>query len=568
MPLSFDHQAVRSIEAALDAARPQGWRRARERDIQGLPGLDFMAAWRVDLPHDCHLHPLVTYCLVGIDERFPLSEPRVWAPQAAAPRAEPWPHVEGEGRLCLGTTRFSADAGDRILRALDDALKLLNSDEPTRQEEFEREFLAYWSHRRTTPLINAICMVEPRPESRDIVYWRTSNKILVFAETQEQLRAWAKNRDPKAPDTFPTTRLTWLARAWQPVDYPKRGRDVLARIDAQELTRHVSPGASLPLLFACAVDGEALFAGVEIHGASASLLQRGFRPSRRPPARNVLQSFHAKEASRFPVHRADAEWVHGRGHNAELSELRERCVAVVGCGALGSFVAHQLAQAGVGRLLLIDPDELRPTNVGRHALGMSWVMVNKATALAAQIKRDFPHIRAVEAFPRSFEALKASDLEALRQCDLILLAGIDLGGELAVDAWRSRLATPPPMVWSFIEEFAVAGHAVAITGLARLKDGLDRDARFLQRVTTQWPPGEALRREAGCGVMFQPYSTVDMMGTVTVTTRLCLDLLLARVDHSVTRTWLGSRTLAQAHGATLHAVFDTSNCEIERTWLG
>ena len=43
-------------------------------------------------------------------------------------------------------------------------------------------------------------------------------------------------------------------------------------------------------------------------------------------------------------------------------------VAIVGCGALGSFQAEALARAGVGRLTIVDRDYVEPSNLQRQWL--------------------------------------------------------------------------------------------------------------------------------------------------------------------------------------------------------
>jgi molybdopterin/thiamine biosynthesis adenylyltransferase len=54
----------------------------------------------------------------------------------------------------------------------------------------------------------------------------------------------------------------------------------------------------------------------------------------------------------------------------ETAVLEQRCVGVVGAGSVGSTVALELAKAGVGRLILIDPDRLELSNISRHACGI------------------------------------------------------------------------------------------------------------------------------------------------------------------------------------------------------
>src|SRR5690349_11369075 len=48
--------------------------------------------------------------------------------------------------------------------------------------------------------------------------------------------------------------------------------------------------------------------------------------------------------------------------------LLDAHVAIVGCGALGSFQAAALARAGVGRLTIIDRDYIEPSNLHRQWL--------------------------------------------------------------------------------------------------------------------------------------------------------------------------------------------------------
>jgi tRNA A37 threonylcarbamoyladenosine dehydratase len=49
-----------------------------------------------------------------------------------------------------------------------------------------------------------------------------------------------------------------------------------------------------------------------------------------------------------------------------LRRLAGAHVAVVGLGAVGSYAVEGLARAGVGRLRLVDFDEVRPTNINRQ----------------------------------------------------------------------------------------------------------------------------------------------------------------------------------------------------------
>ena len=52
----------------------------------------------------------------------------------------------------------------------------------------------------------------------------------------------------------------------------------------------------------------------------------------------------------------------------ELSVLRTKKAAVVGCGGLGGYILEMLARAGIGAVSFADPDVFEPTNLNRQIL--------------------------------------------------------------------------------------------------------------------------------------------------------------------------------------------------------
>lgn len=76
------------------------------------------------------------------------------------------------------------------------------------------------------------------------------------------------------------------------------------------------------------------------------------------------------------------------------ARLREAAVLCVGAGGLGSPVAIYLAAAGVGRLGLVDPDVVDPSNLQRQILyGERDVGTPKLEAAAAHLRSINPHVR-------------------------------------------------------------------------------------------------------------------------------------------------------------------------------
>ncbi len=81
-----------------------------------------------------------------------------------------------------------------------------------------------------------------------------------------------------------------------------------------------------------------------------------------------------------PSASASAAVAHLRAGSARTA-LAKRSVALVGCGAVGSFLADQLVRAGLGRLTLLDDDVLRPGNLVRHLAAADHVGLTKARAV-------------------------------------------------------------------------------------------------------------------------------------------------------------------------------------------
>jgi hypothetical protein len=70
-------------------------------------------------------------------------------------------------------------------------------------------------------------------------------------------------------------------------------------------------------------------------------------------------------------------------------------VLIVGAGAVGGFLAEELARIGFSPLRLLDRDTLAVENLIRHPLGAPALGQSKALALAAKIRHDFPPCEAI-----------------------------------------------------------------------------------------------------------------------------------------------------------------------------
>ena len=367
--MDFSRPEVPAIEAALDAGFPGRWRRASKVDLAKYTQLPERIGWRVRVSSDEFSCSGVDHLLVVVDKHFPLTEPRICAPQAD--RDFTWPHVEPGGLLCLKQTRRDADAGERVLAQLSWARDLLRLDDAERGRDFAREFGAYWAQRLSPAAPSFVTLANPAAPSREVCFYHDgTNKRLVIADEKRVLLDWLRNSgDELSSADIERSYLVWLDRPWRPSQFPIAGRDILGLVPREAQEGILVPGEVVPLLVGTHTETGPVFAGMLLTSEKVSVLRKGFRSGTALPFGRVAGSFAA-----FPVkrcrYRVDGAWVHGRDHNADYTLISTKKVAIVGCGSLGGFLVRLLAQAGVGRFVLADADKLALTMSPDMFLGL------------------------------------------------------------------------------------------------------------------------------------------------------------------------------------------------------
>lgn len=79
-----------------------------------------------------------------------------------------------------------------------------------------------------------------------------------------------------------------------------------------------------------------------------------------------------------------------------IDTLANSCVAIAGCGGVGSFAIEALARSGVGKLVLIDMDTVEETNINRQLCALeSTVGQAKTEVLKERIADINPHAKVV-----------------------------------------------------------------------------------------------------------------------------------------------------------------------------
>ena len=105
--------------------------------------------------------------------------------------------------------------------------------------------------------------------------------------------------------------------------------------------------------------------------------------------------------------------------------LADRTVLVVGLGSVGSYMAEQLVRSGVGRVALVDPEEVEAANLSRTVYDVRDVGTKKAHALARRLLNVSPSLH-VESIPDDLLDLGTDGVDqAVQGCDLVVAATDD-----------------------------------------------------------------------------------------------------------------------------------------------
>ncbi|WP_225850237.1 ThiF family adenylyltransferase [Streptomyces sp. HPF1205] len=122
---------------------------------------------------------------------------------------------------------------------------------------------------------------------------------------------------------------------------------------------------------------------------------------------------------------------------------------IVGAGAVGGFLAEELARIGFSPLRLVDPDTLAVENLVRHPLGASALGRPKAPALAEKIRRDFPPCDATGLRLDFLDAPADEQRSLAARADVVVAATDSVACQRHVNRVALSVGTPAvyPGVW-------------------------------------------------------------------------------------------------------------------------
>lgn len=367
-------------------------------------------------------------------------------------------HLNAENFLCYaarGTLVLDMyDPGGQVISCLERAEQVLDrllSGQP--QEDMQDEFLHHWQGMPTLVNLNSI-------KAGPALVWRAKMpggaRIFAIGSSKDATKNKVSGIGVTLEgDGFPSHVLTTdkmpgaIEGAWPPKKVgsflnwlraldPKCGKEASRLL----LNAYDTRQNKLALIV---ITPRAWVGAFAVFNKRVSTDKRKF-PTRTRANYAKRTLCNAADVLVLAPHRIDDTYIASRnqpGHRT-LEGFR---IALVGCGAVGGYLADLLVRAGAGlsggELILIDNDELKPENLGRHFLGMKYLYKDKVFALQEALKESIP---GVNLRPLPVDARVAANLE---KCDLL----IDATGEEGLSNWlnyRYRGGDFVPLIFTWV----------------------------------------------------------------------------------------------------------------------
>jgi len=402
----------------------------RERGFVDLPRKGPTYRFEGPLPYR---NGSVRVCLEIEDWDF-IEYPSIRILEAPADFPALLPHVSAIGGFCylaegaLVLDRYHPEHA--IAHCLDRAseeLDRLASDPQYRQGEFQTEFGASWSIGQLPLPWNVILgsIAPGAGQANAFLMGPEDDRLLAVTSRDDEIAGLCQSRGWPAPtraaatcwivrsDCMPTLIAAGLPRtvgemfAWIK-DWDRRAYGTIQTILGQR-----GYLASSIVLFL--VQSPAGWFGFEFS------LDEGKRKVFQRKPTLMRQSLHGRgsscQISRLSVTEIGVDYVHSR--NLMFPSLKDKRITLVGCGAIGGYLAQALVKLGAGsgdgELVLVDRDRLGAENIGRHYLGFESFRVSKVEALKQALTAQFPLSRITT---------RNRDAEPY----------VDLSGDLVIDA--------------------------------------------------------------------------------------------------------------------------------------
>lgn len=505
--------------------------------------------------------------VVAFDSVFPDSLPFVFIRPSDALGFIP--HVDANGYVCYAQNEgflLNRYQPERIVEeAIEKAISVLESGlKGENHTHFQDEFEAYWRQFDHCRLAHSVIPPGKRITLiKAVGFDPTKDSRFYLTDEQSTLEDYSfsplkpsnyrnaiyipliqnKNLLPPQPDEF------WSCAQVREVVWAS-----ISSENAQKLRKLIigmkPKWDELVLLSIPRPSGNYSFFGIHFHGVQDT--------------HPLLEGGTVRELIPINIDRLDRSYLKARG--GALTILSNKRVAVIGCGAVGGYIAQELAGAGVGHLTLVDPDEFRADNLYRHVLGKSSIGKPKVEALQEEITSKFPYMRIV-AHAEPIERLIRTDTFDPDTYDLLIVALGDPSLSLYLnELFHDDKFYRPATLFAWLEAYGIGGH-VLLTNNAESVGCLEclyttSEGTTYNRASFAAPNQSFVKDLSGCGSVFTPFGNLDAIRTASLAVQTATEFLLGQEPGNPLVSWKGNSSAFTEAGKVLSPRYELTEDQL------
>lgn len=490
---------------------------------------------------------------VGLTRRFPLALPKIYL--------HPWdalgyiPHVSEDGYVCYAQTEGlllnSEDPVGIVVEATQQALCVLEKGISSRNRlDFMDEFVAYWL--RVVPNMTWLrAFFEANDTIRKVYAYRNREGYKWVADGDSSVLAYY-NGHRKVIGSLTQRTALYIPLHDGACILPPPPRKPWSTQDVRRIVHQHLSATNLRRLEQLGrkwKPEELVILGLPRPSGGKTLVGLLFRDVQ--GGHPLLSGTAQDPPEPLGIERYDAHYLLSRG-GAQIELTRTR-VLLVGCGAVGGYIALSLPSTGLLDLTLIDPDVMARENTFRHALGHCAEGVLKVDALKKELELKYPYV-SVKAHSAHIEDAVADGSLRLADFDIVIFALGNPTVELHMNRLLHEGPLGPKAVFTWLEPYGIGGHALltrpGVPGCLQCLYTPVNDSTGPLENRAAFAAADQFfgKNDLGCGSLYTPYGALDAQRTAELAVRLAVDGLTGREQDSPLLSWKGPDDLFKAEG--------------------
>ena len=371
----------------------------------------------------------------GKNEDFPLTLPKLYISEKDRSLIKGLPNIESNGFVCTfdpATTRTSVNNPEEIIReCLERTREILTEGlEGKNKDNYTEEFTAYWNsgYIESKKIINCISTInESTAEPTNIKAFHINPPqqgfySLMLSSDENNINTFLDFIRIKSG--FSEIELLYVGElTFSEPPFVLTNRQSLDKIIAtkpeikNELIRYINKSSFPLIIFKKTINGKSLYFGWHYKYAKK---HNGFRKERLTPY-NILYNLEGgKTVFGILPNLFTNERLELRSLELPEEKTKELKIAIVGLGSLGSNLIPFLKSTRINEFRLIDSDDLRIENLGRHFLGFEYLERNKALAMKDYLQGTNPYYKVLTR-EKSIVKIINDEPDVINECDYIFV---------------------------------------------------------------------------------------------------------------------------------------------------